>query len=258
MKNTKQNISVNDIVSQLKDMRETADIFVPSQGKAFPFKVLTTAQQKSLLKTLMGDSVLNNNFNSELNKIIVQNLQGEELMPDDINIHDRNSIAIQLRVASLGNVLETEDEEGKSIKIDLEKVPKEEKIFSTLVIEEDDLKITLGIPSILDDEMYGLYIKSPKRSEITENGIEAMGTYAIDAVYVKIAEHIVSIERPSKNKFFDTRQDGEATLTVVQNLPSKIFKKIYEKIQKEYIDPVNNFLEVDGISLEIKSLFSLV
>jgi hypothetical protein len=254
---SKQNISVTDIVSQLKEMRETCNIFIPSQGKHFKFKVLTTAQQKTLLKSLLEDSIMNTSFNTELNKIIVQNIVAEDgaLDLEEINIYDRNVIAVGLRIASLGNIFKTENESGEEIELDLNKLQNStEKIFPNIIVEEDDLKIMIGIPNILDDELFSSYTKFPKKSEIK---VEDIGNYAIDAVYLKIAEHIVSIERPSKNKYFDMRQDVEASLAVIQNLPTKIWKNIYEKIEKEYIKPVNDYLELADNSIEIKSIFTL-
>lgn len=254
----KSNISANEIVKQLNELREVVDVFIPSQGKSFKFKVLTAIQQKNLLRTLIGDSALNNNFYSEFNKIIVENSISENLLPDHINVHDRNSIAIQLRIASLGSIYETQNEEDKTIKIDLNKIQNVEKTFPDIIVEENGIKISLGIPNILDNEMFGTCMKYPNREEILDNkNTDVIANYAIDATYLKISEHIVSIEF-SSNKFFDAREDGNVTLNIVQNLPSSIFRKIYEKVQKEYIDPVNEFLTIDDISLEIKSIFAIV
>lgn len=253
-----QNISVSDLIKQLEESREVVDILIPSMGeRRMQFYALTTLQQKNLIRTLVEDHVTNKKFYEELNKIIIQNITEacEAFRPDQINIYDRDAIALQLRIASLGDEFSFEsyeNSEKKSVKLseNIKIVPRK---FDTLSFEENNLKVTIGMPSIIDDEIYNTFLDFNNDMDM-----DAITKYALEAVYIKIAEHIVSIDKIDTNSIFDCRKDPAATIQLVTNLPSKVFSKIYQKVQEEYIEPYNRLLSIgDKDRIDIKELFSI-
>lgn len=253
----KQNVSVTDLIEELSK-RENLKILFPTIGEVEMFP-LTTEQQQNLVIAMTKDNSLFTEFYKELNAVIMMNVRGITDVKQFINsvtTYDRDVVALQLSIEGVSKYYKYEDpeDENKIKKFDLSKIKIKKKTFKNYIIDADGYKVTVGAPILADDELFNSILEDTGDDLNFEKYTELM----LDASYVKIAQHMISVEVPSKNYLFDCRQDPQATMVLLKKLESKVFSEIYQKVQKEYIDPKNELLETsDGDPIDIRSLFTL-
>lgn len=225
-------------------------VFVPSASKEIKFKTLNIKQQKNLIKTAMDGAAAGATLNQQLNDIIITN-SSEKI---DFKVYDRYAIIIALRIATIGEIINSDKEEINLSKVLKQNIKKyKQKVFDhTSEIDYHKIKVSLELPALeKDSKINDKFIKFAKMRENNENYGDAIGN-----LYVyEIVKFIKSIQIKGETDIynFDSLNIKDC-FDIVENLPVGLNTKIIE-----YIESVreieNSFLETENGNVEINAAF---
>jgi hypothetical protein len=240
-------MSTGNLISRLKELNNSAkvNVYVPSAGKDMAFKQLSVKQQKDLMKTGLDGQLSGLTISGIIKSVINDN----SLEQHSFLATDKIPIIFALRVQSFGNEYTFSDGEKENV-VDLSKILSKKLSFkseTSIEIEdkENELTVSLEVPSLDDDDKFNSYIHSDLKKK---KDVELSDTVGI--VYVgEIAKFLKKVNLGSMELEAATLSIKDR-ISIVESLPvtfnNKILKFI-ETIRKEEIE----YATIDGIPVSI-------
>lgn len=155
MTNTKVDIkNFLSVLDQTNSKNYAFHVYIPSLQKELPFLQINTAQQKTLIKSIIDSPIYNTEFIFAIRSIIAENCLDKSVKVDDLTLLDKLAICIALRCKSIGNKLESSiDQNGAELKytVDLDSIldgVKDIPITSSEIIEVEGYKVSIAPPTI--------------------------------------------------------------------------------------------------------------
>jgi len=239
--------SFSSALTSLDNLAKIYDIFVPSLNKKVKFKGLTTKQQKEAVKTALDKNITGLTFSNLLNKIIAENSTEKNtyLLPD------RNFIVTALRVLSLSNKLQVEDEE-----VDLSFVPN----FNTPLPEElkkaelidENVSISVSIPTLEKDS----FVNNETRKKLAPlPDDDNFAKESIGEVYVneliKYIDKVSVSDGANVSVVVLNELSFDQKVQLVEKLPLNVNSKLVDYINKVKAFEKKYFITPAGQELDV-------
>ena len=240
-------MSTGNLISRLKEISNSIkiNVYVPSAGKEMAFKQLSVKQQKDLMKTGLDGQLSGLTISGIIKNVINDN----SLEKYDFLATDKIPIVFALRVQSFGKDYTFSDGDKENV-VDLSKITSRKLAFkseTSIQIEdkENELIVSLSVPSLDDDDKFNAYIYSDLKKK---KEVELSDTVGI--VYVgEIAKFLTKITIGTSEMETSTLPVKDR-ISIVESLPvtfnNRILKFI-ESLRKEEID----YATVDGVAVSI-------
>ena len=179
--------STSEFLDKLTSLKNDVKVFVPSVGKECVAAPLTLKQQKDIISTTVNGVLGALQFNHALNKIIIDNVEGEQFYS-----FDRVSIILGLRASSLGDK-----------------------------VSIDTIKVSLRIPTLeQENQIIKKCIFEVDKIETAELS-KAMGL-----IYIfEILKHIESVSIGEQTVVFNDIKVQDR-VKIVEKLPLELYEKI--------------------------------
>ena len=240
---------VNNISSLLNSLDQANNqnqkpIFVPTLNRKVNFKLLTAAQHKSILTTIMDQSNAGISLSLLLNQIIKDNICEKVL----ISSLDRIYILIALRAYSLSSTYERNNNTIDLHHLLLNEVPLH---VAPVQIKEDKFTIHISAPSILKDSQIN---RESKRRLEDNKSSDNISKIALDEIYTnEFVKYIDSIDFESETgissvEFTDLTHSQKRS--VVDKLAATTETKLLTEINK-YKEQSEQFLKIDNVKIEV-------
>lgn len=237
-----------------KDVTYAAHCYIPSLKIEVPFAEINTSQQKRLVKSVIDSQVYNTEFIYTLREILKENCQDSSINIDNLTIIDKLTLALALRVKSIGPTVEIEiqTKQGPKMTVNLDVPTILKTAITTLqdivpvVIEDDYYKIECSLPTIgveykaekeLRDPAASIEITTPAelRKTVGEAFVSEIAKY-VSAVYVK-GEEAESLIPVDWHKFSCTDR-----IKVIETFKTSLLRSVMD-----FINSVRK--EIDKIEL---------
>lgn len=223
-------------------------------------KPLTTAQLKSLVRTVVDSPVTQAAFNSAATKIYKSSICNASDIPNDLNSIDRLLFIIKTRIENIspGGSFKEDD---KQITVDFNKLYNDLLAFfndnAQLILPSTatDGKITIeyGVSLLESEEKLNEEIYKDVNPKI-EN-IEELRKLIGEAFIHEIAKSITSVSIGEKKLNF-SKLDFKSRIKTVESLPASLIQNVISYVES-YKKPIDSILTIDGVTLSIDgSLFS--
>jgi hypothetical protein len=240
-------MSTGNLISRLKEISNLTkvNVYVPSAGKEMAFKQLSVKQQKDLMKTGLDGQLSGLTISGIIKNVINDN----SLEQHTFLATDKIPIIFALRVQSFGSEYTFSDGEKENV-VDLNKILSKKLSFkseTSIKIEdkENELTVSLQIPSLDDDDKFNSYIYSDLKKK---KDVELSDTVGI--VYVGEISKFLNKITLGESELEVSTLSVKDRIAIVESLPvtfnNKILKFI-ETIRKEEID----YATIDGIPVSI-------
>lgn len=213
--------NINDFIKLLDtNVNETFKVYVPSLKQEVDCTSFNVPQQKEVIKCTLNGIKGNISLPKVFNNIILENVKSGDVPI----LTDRNSILVQLRIKSLGDVIYDEKSELTTLKY----TPKDLPFETTKVIEDSGISVTLVVPTLKkDNEYYNI---------LDTKTYDNAGDVVNDLFLYEIAKFIEKIEFKGETAQPSTRD----SIQLVTKLPLSLNDKIlhYIKTIKDYENSV--------------------
>ena len=222
--------TVSNFIKKLDTLNNNKiEVFIPSTNKKVKVQPLNLKQQKDLLSLVAGGINSMLEFETIVNKIILDNSG-----VTDLKIYDKLPFIINLRIEALGNIA-TVDEN----KVDLHHVltnltdtPFELKDEKT--IRYENLEINLKVPTLTEENAIITNCKENNnvKDDDWDEGIKLL--YLLD-----ITKYIASLQIDDENVNMAEIRINER-MDLIEKLPLNVYKEIAEYIRdvKKYQDDI--------------------
>jgi hypothetical protein len=186
-------VDINEIVSMLSRMNDTFSfpIYIPSLKKDVQFRQMTTAQQKSLVKTLVNNNEQSSDFIYAIYNIIKTNCVDKDVDIDALTILDKMFICIKLRAVSI----------GPDVTITIDKIRNE---------AQELIPINLSLDKAYDDmkKMYTPAFETSCTSELVDKTTKYMIGCTIPTLKSEIAIE-KELQEALKQKIEDSKENSK-------------------------------------------------
>jgi hypothetical protein len=244
-------LNQQEILALLKESNKQfeSNTYIPSLNKEVHIKPMNALHLKSIIKTALAGSFVDNQFNQTM-FVILKDILDPSIPTSNINIFDKISILLDLRKKNVKSTIDVEvfAETGKIIQVDIDRIlrsiKKSKKSFSDQTVKDGTYEATLNFPSLDQEFIFDRDFEQTKIKKIDERNKDSMKDipgvmfmyYLSQFIkYIKIGE--TNINLVAKNV-----QDR---LTIVENLPSNLINKIIEKIDSEFGKRITEVLTVE-------------
>lgn len=222
--------TVSNFIKKLDTLNDNKiEVFLPSTNKEVKAQPLNLKQQKDLLSLVAGGINSMLEFETIINKIVLDNSG-----ISDLKIYDKLPFIINLRIEALGNIA-TVDEN----KVDLHHVltnltdtPFELKDQKT--IRYENLEINLKIPTLAEEN--AILTNCKQDNKIEDNDWDA----GIKLLYLlDITKYIASLQIDDENVKMSEIRINER-MDLIEKLPLTVYKEIAEYMRevKKYQDDI--------------------
>lgn len=243
-----------DIINRC-EISYASNIWVPSLKRDVKFAEINTSQQKRLIKSGIDSSVFNIDFLQTLRDIIKENCK-ESIDIDQLTIVDKLVIAIALRSASIGAVIEVDvkiDDKDTKVQLDLAKIYDIVKStiaqISPVVITDDIFEVTCNVPTIKRELDIEIALKNLLEGNKNATVKDALGDAFVSEAVKYIAGVTIKTNGPEGN--IDTKWDELAVTD-----KTRIINKLKTKTLNQVIQFANTVREeadkVELVSFEIE------
>lgn len=208
--------STSEFLDKLTSLKNDVKVFVPSVGKECVAAPLTLKQQKDIISTTVNGVLGALQFNHALNKIIIDNVEGEQFYS-----FDRVSIILGLRASSLGDKVKAENGDIVSINTCIENAKNVPKFKLEKKVSIDTIKVSLRIPTLeQENQIIKKCIFEVDKIETAELS-KAMGL-----IYIfEILKHIESVSIGEQTVVFNDIKVQDR-VKIVEKLPLELYEKI--------------------------------
>lgn len=220
-------------------------------------KLLSTAQLKTLIQTVVDSPITQSAFNSTATKILYNSIT--PTVPN-LNVVDRLLFILKTRSESISSTATFKDGD-KSVLVNFEDI-------YTKVLNFFNSNPTLLSPSNATDGRisinYGVTLLSAEEKlndEIYKNlnpkieNMEELRKLIGEAFIHEIAKSITSIAIGDKTLEFQ-KIDFKSRIKAIESLPASLIQNVISYIEG-YKKPIDEFLTIDGVTLAVDgSLFS--
>ena len=215
---------IKNILSQIKALSDTVDVYLPSQKKTVKIKQLTVKQCKELIN--MPQNILHAQYSFFRKFLSILRENAPEYV-DDMNIIDRVSAIITLRAKALSKY--------NDIILDdiIKLIPSVEYDLIAPVVTTNNYRFILKIPTLLSEDIFNSFIikhykltKDIKIEEIETLSQEIFG----ELVIIELCKYISHITIIKENMEIDMEK-----LSPLQR------KEIVESIQLDELKDVVEF-----------------
>ena len=238
---------------------QTFPLGLASSATEATCKILTTAQLKELIETVVDSPLTQSFFNSTATRIFKQSLTNSSEF--QLNAIDRLLFLLETRIKSLspttmmGNKEQQTEVNFEGIKTNLyTKIQENSTLFQTTSACEGKISIQFG-PALLDAETQlneEIYKHVTPNVEDFENLRKVLG----DAFINEIAKAVRTVTIGEKTLDLST-VTFKSRLKTIESLPASLIQKVIEYIEN-YKKIVDDCLTVNGQTITIDgSLFSL-
>jgi len=213
----------NDVLAEIKKIKTTIPVYVPSQGKEIEIKALTLAQQKIIIESSVDTSLSVLFFNTTFCKILEQNL------PDKISNYDtvdRVNFALALRK----QLKDTVELDGNTYNISsiLEANKRKSAKFEPTVVESTNFKIYVKKPDIeYDNRINSILLRKYKDENIKSNKLK---TLISDLFAYEIFKFIEKIEVQSSGNQIDLKSNINEGVEMIEAIDGKEFVNVVKQI----------------------------
>lgn len=259
MANAEKSITdIRDILTLLGEVNKTleAKIYIPSSKKEIVVKPLNANHIKNMLKTTIEGPFSDNQFN-----IIIFNILKEII---DVPLHtltilDKIAILIQLRQINISNkiVIEKSDEDTKKTIINISdyisNLKKQDFDISDKEVGDDNIKVTVSMPSIEDEYRFELDLHTRIISKIGTVDAKSLKTLFAPLFINNMTQYIKSISI-GDNIISVNNKKVEERLAITESLPSVITTSIINAIDKNYGKQLINIATYEGEILPTNSI----
>lgn len=245
--------SLEDVIGIMDRVNEvfSYEVWVPSLKRNVMFREINTNQQKRLIKSIIDSPIYNTEFIFTLRKIIQENCMDSSIDVDQLTIIDKLMIAMKMRSASIGDVLELTISTDKNDKtktttrgLSIEKLisdiknninlPDAEKFTD----EKGIYTIECSLPNILSEYKLEDEMRSNIETSDIKNFSELRQTVG-DVFIGEIVKYIktLSIKEGDNITTIDLNTISfKNRIAIIEKIPEKIIKNVIsyiEKIKKE-------------------------
>lgn len=245
-------LNQQEILALLKESNKQfeSETYIPSLNKEVHIKPMNALHLKSIIKTALAGSFVDNQFNQTM-YVILKDILDPSIPTSNINTFDKISILLDLRKRNVKSTIDVEmvyDETRKVIPIDIDSVlktiKKSKKPFTEHTVADGTYEATLNFPSLDEEFIFDRDFEQNKIKKIDEKNKDA--TKDIPGVmfmyYLSQFIKFIKIENTSINLVAKNVQDR---LSIVENLPSNLVNKIIEKIDTEFGKRLTSILTVE-------------
>lgn len=223
---------------------DTKPIFVPSLNKEVSFKLLTAAQHKNILTTIMDQNNSGVTLSLLLNQIIKDTICEKVIL----NTLDKSYILIALRAFSLSNIYEHNNIKSNLFDVLNNKIPLS---LSAIEIKEKNYTICISAPSLEKDSQINRESKRKIDESKSEDNVSKL---ALDEIYTnEFIKYIDYIEFENDNatiKILFSNLSHAQKRNVVDKLPAVATISMLEKINK-LKESSEEFLKIDGSKISV-------
>jgi len=259
-KNIEKKETIDNVLKLMDRANEvfSYEIWVPSLGKEIMFREINTSQQKRLIKSVIDSPIYNTEFIFTLRKIIKENCVDPEVDIDQLTLLDKISIAISMRINSIGDIVEMEFESddgpvprGISLK-NIQKQIKKLKPLKTAKIVDDKGVYTLdcSIPSILTEHSLEQEFRSNHEIDDINTSEELRDTIGVAFINELIKYvNVLTIKTEENETVINLNDvDFSTRIKLIEKLPERLTSKLIdyiEKIKKELDKVILIKVEID-------------
>ena len=231
------NSKYEQIIQAINDTNNNhnVDVYVPSVSRNVKFKPMTISHQKKIISAALENTLVGHVNHSMLTCEIIK----ECCLEPDIELYalDKGPILVGLRCQTLGYDVDTQDEDGNTVKTNIES---HVKSFPTIEIAEDltvseeivydNIKIKTK-PHTLDQEHdISKKIYNKIKTNKFENAETVKNTFG-DTIIHEYIKFIKSIEINDIHVSFDINH-LPTLVKVVESLPITVSSEILKKLNK--------------------------
>lgn len=239
--------NVNNFIEKLTKAREQEliSVFIPSVNSCINFYPLNVKQQKLLLRHSIDGAAGMVSILKEMNSIIIDNCVDKTI---NFLTVDKYPVLLALRAQAIGNEITINNKQ-----YDISELPEPTKLtskFLSKVIEYKEFKVTLNLPSLIQDNNY--LVKTI--SDTAKLGDDKVKETLTTMYVYEIAKFINSVSFADIVVNFDDISVSDKK-QIVENLPMKLNQKILNFISsvREFENTFITF--ADNTTLPINTLF---
>ncbi len=209
----------NDILAEIKKLKTSFKVRVPSSGETIEVKPLSLAQQKAIIETSVDQSLSILFFNTTLYNILEQNLS---VKLNTLNTVDRVTLAIALR-QQLQNIHVIDNKEY-SLKTILDtNYTRSEKDYT---VESENFKFKVKTPDLeWDNKINSLLLRKYKDESNVSSKLKMLIS---DMFAFEIFKFIESIQVGSKTII--PRANINEGIKIIESIDSKEFVEVVKFI----------------------------
>lgn len=244
--------NVSEFLKELENLNSTdkVSVYIPSINDNVNFKQITALQHKNLLNSLSGGVLGQLKLQQFFTQILLENIENKAV---ELSLYDRQYVIVQLRRASVGDIIPINDKNYKLSTLPALKSTKFKfKYPTTRVIEHNGIVVNLAVPSLITESnvLDHLIINLSNKQLDDQKSQELIGTL----LTYEIVKFIKSIS--IGDKVVDQSSCSIADLlAIVNNLPLKINNDIINYIADYRSYESNAFTFNDGVELTIDASF---
>lgn len=251
-----ENLNINEIIKLVKDSNKEfeSDIYVPSQNKEVHVKPMTASHLKAIIKSAVSETFQDLAFN-QTTFIILRDILDASCPVSSITNLDKIVILLQLRQKNVKPTIKVtlKKDDNKSIEEEIDiskiisKVKKSKFTFKDENIQDGIYELTLGYPTIDQENSFHRYLEQTKIKKIDENNKEDLKNLFGPIFIQELAVYVKSIK--IKEQVIDMHKLTIVDrISVVENLPTSCLIKMMEKIDSYFGKQIN---EIIGIEKEV-------
>lgn len=230
-------------------------IWIPSLERTVQFGVITTGQQKNLIRALVDNPVYQTNYITAIYDIIKTNCRDVTVDIGSLPISDKVAIVIQLRQNSVGNdVIVHEETKEITVKLPDTKFPKAVDSLYTTSITAEEFNIDCRMPTIAREAQ----LEQENRSKIANSDIKSyddVRNVLANAYIGELVKHIDTISFGTSKIYVGNLNFSDA-YAVIEKIPSSVLRSVItymESIQK-YLVALKTFKGLDTTTMALKDI----
>lgn len=234
-----------------------------SDGEEYSFKVLTTAQLKSIIQTVVDTSTLQTSFHNAIYEVMKQNAVDLSKPIQSFNILDKLLFIIENRIKAVSPTLFIQGEEDSYIPIDLQEIKtnlarlvlNNKELISDKVLGDETITIKVGIPLIETEQLLNKTAYSELNTDSEDPQIleEILGAAFLLEIS-KWVKEITVLNQTLDVASFETNQKIE----MIKRIPASVIEKVIDYIEenKQKIDSCltvsNKILPLNGTLFSVR------
>lgn len=235
---------LNDILADIKKIKNSFNVFVPSLQTEVEVNAMTLAQQKTIIESSVDSSLAVLFFNVTFTKILNENFKRKL---SEVNVVDRVSFALGFR-KQLKNIINVDGNDyNVSDILDANK----NKVYDlpSQIISTDNFKIHVNVPNLeIDNKINNILLKKYK-DETPKTKFKSLIS---DLYSYEIFKFIDILEVNSTGDRINLKEDVSKGIELIESLGSSEFVGVIEyinkvrDIEKEYtrVPGTDNFIDI--------------
>jgi len=218
---------LSSALNSLDSLTKSYEIFVPSLNRKVKFKGLNTKQQKDAVKSALEKTSAGLSFSLLLNSILKENCQEKV----EFLLTDRSYIAACLRVLSLSPIYGKDENKQDLTFVLTNNIPLPVEL-KTAEISEDNIKLTLSIPTFIRDSIVNIETKK-KLLPLPDN--DDLPKEVVGEIYInELVKYIDKLTIVDNGAVTDINFDE---LTVLQKV--QLIEKLPLTVNTKLLDYIN-------------------